>query len=232
MYMTKLFIANWKMSVSRAETAVRLAGVISESHSRSYQLVICPSFVHLPLIKGKFQLGAQNCSAHESGAYTGEISCESLKDIGAEYVIIGHSERRQYHNESDATIPHKINACHRHAMKAVVCIGEPEAVYLSGKTEDYLQMQIDEIGLAKMPHENTIIAYEPLWAIGTGKTPKVEEIDSTIKFIKKSLPEHKILYGGSVNSSNISSFYKLQSVDGFLVGGASAKEDELEKMLK
>ncbi len=118
--MTKLFIANWKMSVGRAETAARLAKVISDSHSKKYETIVCPSFVHLHSIKGKFKRGAQNCSAHASGDYTGEVSCESLKDIGVEYVIIGHSERRQYHNASDATIPHKINSCHLHEMIAVV----------------------------------------------------------------------------------------------------------------
>lgn len=228
--MTKLFIANWKMVVSGLDEAKRLAKHIHSN--KDFHAVVCPSFVHINSIEGKFDLGAQNCSSHESGAYTGEVSAKSLADLKVKYVIIGHSERRQYHHETDGTLCPKVTACHRHKMNAVVCIGEPEDIYEQERTQLYLQTQIEEIGLSKMDHKNTIIAYEPLWAIGTGRTPSVEEVDNTIKFIKKLTPQHKVLYGGSVNSSNIMDFYKLKSVDGFLVGGASAKEEELKKIFK
>lgn len=228
--MTKLFIANWKMMVGSLDEAKLL---IKHIHSnKEFDAVVCPSFIHINSLSGKFDLGAQNCSPHESGAYTGEVSAKSLADLNVKYVIIGHSERRQYHHETDGTLCPKVTACHRHKMTAVVCIGEPVDVYEAQKTERYIQTQIEEIGLSKMGHNNTIIAYEPLWAIGTGKTPSVDEIDNTIKFIKKLTPQHKVLYGGSVNSGNIMDFYKLKSVDGFLVGGASAKEEELKKIFK
>lgn len=187
-------------------------------------VILCPPYTYLK--KGEnYILGAQNCFYENKGAYTGEISPKMLKDLGCKYVIIGHSERRNILNETDLEINKKFKACLLNNLKPVLCIGEK----LGEDRKEVLKKQLKE-DLKGVKDKNIIIAYEPVWAIGTGKTPTSDDILDSFNFIKKIIPESKVLYGGSVNSKNIQEI--IQITDGVLVGGASVNKNEFLKMIK
>jgi len=187
-------------------------------------VILCPPFVYFK--KGiNYILGAQNCFYKNEGAYTGEISPKMLKDAGCKYVIIGHSERRSLLNETDENINLKIKICIEEKLKPILCIGEK----LGEDREKVLKMQIKE-GLKGIKDRNIIIAYEPVWAIGTGKTCNLEDILISYKLIKRIVPQSKVLYGGSVNSQNAEEIINL--TDGVLVGGASINKKEFLKIIK
>lgn len=187
-------------------------------------VILCPPYIYLR--KGEnYILGAQNCFYENEGAYTGEISPKMLKDLGCKYVIIGHSERRNILNETDLEINKKFKACLLNNLKPVLCIGEK----LGEDRKEVLKKQLKE-DLKGVKDKNIIIAYEPVWAIGTGKTPTSDDILDSFNFIKKIIPESKVLYGGSVNSKNIQEI--IQITDGVLVGGASVNKNEFLKMIK
>ena len=187
-------------------------------------VILCPPYIYLK--KGEnYILGAQNCFYENEGAYTGEISPKMLKDLGCKYVIIGHSERRNILNETDLEINKKFKACLLNNLKPVLCIGEK----LGEDRKEVLKKQLKE-DLKGVKDKNIIIAYEPVWAIGTGKTPTSDDILDSFNFIKKIIPESRVLYGGSVNSKNIQEI--IQITDGVLVGGASVNKNEFLKMIK
>lgn len=189
-----------------------------------HSIILCPPFVYLK--KGiNYILGAQNCFYKNEGAYTGEISPKMLKDAGCKYVIIGHSERRSLLNETDENINLKIKICIENKLKPILCIGEK----LGEDREKVLKMQIKE-GLKGIKDRNIIIAYEPVWAIGTGKTCNLEDILISYKLIKRIVPQSKVLYGGSVNSQNAEEIINL--TDGVLVGGVSINKKEFLKIIK
>ena len=178
----------------------------------------------------------------ESGAYTGEVSAKMLKSIGVEYVIIGHSERRQYFNETDETVNKKIKAAFANELKPIVCVGETLEERESGKTVDIItnQTKLALEGLTDEQVKNTIIAYEPIWAIGTGKTATSEDANNSIKEIRKKIEEIYgkdvaecviIQYGGSVKSVNAKELFTTSDIDGGLVGGASLKPEEFAKIV-
>ena len=188
------------------------------------------------------KIGAQNMHFAENGAYTGEISGKMLKSIGVEYVIIGHSERRQYFNETDETVNKKIKAAFENELKPIVCVGETLEQRESGKTESIItsQTRLALEGLTEEQVKNTIIAYEPIWAIGTGKTATSEDANNSIKAIRAEIKrlygddvadEVIIQYGGSVKSSNAKELFSTSDIDGGLVGGASLKPDEFSKIV-
>jgi len=237
--MNKLIIANWKMNPATTKEAIRLA-----QESDVEGLVICPPFLFLEevskIIK-KAKLGAQDCFWEEKGAYTGEISPKELKSLGVKYVIIGHSERRQNLGETDEIVAKKIIATVNNNLTPILCVGETKEERASGKTEEVVKREL-KIGLsllANQPHTlNPIIAYEPIWAIGTGIPDTPENMVNMVKFIKETLVASgytlspKIIYGGSVNSKNEKSFLKHKEIDGALVGGASLKSKEIKKIVE
>ena len=181
---------------------------------------------------GRIEVGAQDCHAAESGAHTGDTSVGMIKDAGCSYVIVGHSERRTDHHETDAEIQAKAAAVIANGLKVIICIGETEAERDAGKTIDVCRRQIQGSVPANATAENTVIAYEPVWAIGTGRTPTsadVEEVHAAIraeiaaKLGQKEADGMRLLYGGSVKPANAAELMALPDVDGALVGGASLK---------
>ena len=188
------------------------------------------------------KIGAQNMHFEEKGAYTGEVSGPMLKSIGVEYVIIGHSERRQYFAETDETVNKKVKAAHKYGLKPIVCVGETLEQKEAGETTNVIttQTRLALEGLSKEQVEGTIIAYEPIWAIGTGKTATSEDANNSIKEIRKEIAKNYgqevadrviIQYGGSVKSGNAKELFTTSDIDGGLVGGASLKADEFAKIV-
>ena len=200
----------------------------------THELIICPSFLNIPLFSSnKIKLGAQNVSRTNIGAYTGEISASQLKSHNVEYCIIGHSERREYQKESNNQVAEKIIRLLEHDITPILCIGEAKEEYDNNETKEVLKEELESAinNLTNNELKKIIIAYEPIWSIGTGIIPTVEEIDDILKFIKTILPDSKILYGGSANESNIDVLNKSVYIDGYLLGGLSLKPENLQIFL-
>jgi triosephosphate isomerase len=235
----KLIIAgNWKMNKTVAEALDLVAGMKRDLRGvKEVDIVVCPPFTALSevskaIINTNIRLGAQNMSEHNFGAYTGEIASGMLKEFSVRYVILGHSERRQYQKEGDDLIAKKALAAHGTALKPIVCVGETLSERESGKTEKVLETQVrgSLAGLSKTQVEETVIAYEPVWAIGTGKTATTAQAQEAHLFIRRLLADMlgdmvarrvRIQYGGSVKPSNARELMSQPDVDGALVGGAS-----------
>lgn len=191
------------------------------------------------LVRGAFALGGQDCHAQPAGAYTGDVSAEMLKDAGASAVIVGHSERRAYHQETDAQVAAKAQAAWRAGLKAIICIGESLAQRQAGDAAPVCQSQIRSSVPAEATGANTAIAYEPIWAIGTGKLPGLDEIADIHAHIRTALKDHlgpagadiAILYGGSVSPGNAAAILALAEVGGALVGGCSLKAGEFRRII-
>tara|TARA_Y100001958_G_scaffold43482_1_gene28897 strand:- start:98 stop:823 length:726 start_codon:yes stop_codon:yes gene_type:complete len=235
------FIANWKM-YGNFNSLKSLDKVIQFSKSKEIKkgrLIYCPPFTLISSFLKKFQnclidIGAQNC--HESdnyGPHTGFINAKMLKNIGANYVIIGHSENREK-GESDKLINQKIKSAIKAKLKVIFCIGETLKQKKKRKTKSVLLKQI-KLGLNNIKKKsNLFIAYEPVWSIGTGKIPNTKDLELTIKFIKSRFKQKlpKILYGGSVNPENVKSLKMIKDLDGFLVGGASQNPKKFIDIVK
>ena len=201
---------------------------------KKIEVVICPPFVFLSKVKElllNIKLGAQNCFFKEQGAYTGEISPVMLKGLGCKYVIIGHSERREYFNEENKNINRKIISLLKFNLTPILCIGETEKERKGNKLKEVLKKQIKE-GLKGVDYKKIIIAYEPIWAIGTGKSCSMEDSKKVKEYISSLLKDAKVLYGGSVNGDNSEEYIKEAGYDGLLVGGASLKPKEFLKIIK
>ncbi len=239
--MKKLIAGNWKMN-GNARSGDALIVAIEEAieHNpavlETCDFVVCPPFVYLPMVKDKTSVcavGGQDCAAQESGAFTGDISPVMLKDLGASYVILGHSERRQYHEESDEQVAAKAEAANKAGLVTIICVGETDAEREGGVQEAVVGGQLERSLYQGVNAQNTVIAYEPVWAIGTGKTATAEDIRAMHAFIRGKLSEAladganiRILYGGSVKPSNAAEIFGVQNVDGALIGGASLKADD------
>ena len=235
------FIANWKM-YGNLQSLNTLSKVIKFSKSkeiRKGRLIYCPPYTLISSFLKKFQnclidIGGQNC--HESddfGPHTGFINAKMLKNVGANYVIIGHSENREK-GETDKIINQKIRSAIKAKLKVIFCIGENLKQKKNGKTKSVLQKQI-KFGLDKVNKKtNLFIAYEPVWSIGTGKIPKMKDLKQTVKFIKNQFKFKipKILYGGSVNPQNIKDLREIKELDGFLIGGASQNAKKFIDIVK
>jgi len=227
-----LIAANWKMNCLKAD-AILLASHIKSGFSGKNTLVLCPSFPLLAVVSGVLagsgiKLGGQNCHFEEKGAFTGEVSPEMLKDIGVDYVIIGHSERRAGNNETDELVRKKAVAAIKAGLKPIICIGELGEERKNGKTQNIILGQIEK----SLPEgSGYVIAYEPVWAIGTGLTPTSEEIAEVTGLIKQKKPQIEVLYGGSVTDSNCMEISKISNVSGFLVGGASLDIGKFSKIM-
>jgi len=226
--MKLLIVANWKMNKTIKE-AVSLVKELKKLKSPN-EVVICPPYTALQDVakelKGsKIHLGSQNIHFEDSGAFTGEISPLMLKELNVKYVIIGHSERRQYFNETNETVNKKLRAALKHKLHPIFCVGETLEQREAGETEDVIEKQLKE-GLQSISKEDMkkiTIAYEPVWAIGTGRTASPEQAQEVHEFIRKTIgePKVKILYGGSVKPDNAADLLSQKDIDGALVGGAS-----------
>src|SRR5512141_2429609 len=235
----KLIIAgNWKMNKTVAEALDLVQGLRRElAGVKEVDIVVCPPFTALSevskaILDSNIRLGAQNMSDQNGGAYTGEISAGMLKEFSVRYVILGHSERRQYQKESDALIAKKALAVHAASLKPIVCVGETLAEREAGQMQKVLQTQVQGslAGLSKDQMVETVVAYEPVWAIGTGKTATTAQAQEAHAFIRQLLAKQfdetvarrvRIQYGGSVKPSNARELMSQPDVDGALVGGAS-----------
>ncbi|MBE04784.1 MAG: triose-phosphate isomerase [Gammaproteobacteria bacterium] len=231
-----LVIGNWKMNGFRRDGIDRARSLaqLMLRDSLYCKVLICPPSqllgeIHNTLSDSKIIMGGQDCHSKEQGSYTGDISAKMLKDIGCEYVIVGHSERRHNYGDSDEIVASKAKAAHEAELNAVICIGESKEVYQQGKTIEHLSNQLQNSIPETATMKNTHIAYEPCWAIGSGLTPTTIEIKNTHKAIieisrKKLLGEENqisVLYGGSVDDNNAGSILEIDEVGGVLVGGAS-----------
>ena len=246
--MRRIVIAgNWKMNKSPKdveEFMERFPGLVSDTEN---EVILCVPFIDLckavKLSKGtNVKIGAQNMHFKDSGAYTGEISPKMLNDLNVEYVIIGHSERREYFNETDETVNLKIKAALTHDLKPIVCVGETLEQREAGITKDFVTGQVRNAlkEITEDELKKIIIAYEPIWAIGTGKTASKEDANEVCKWIREELralygdvaDEIIIQYGGSVKSSNAKDLFEMSDIDGGLVGGASLEPEEFSKIVK
>ena len=247
----KLIIAgNWKMNKTVAEGVALVNGIKREVKDvKEVDIVVCPPFTALgevskAILDSNIRLGAQNMSEHNSGAYTGEIAAGMLKEFSTRYVILGHSERRQYQKESDALIAKKAAAVHAANLKPIVCIGETLAEREGNLTEKVLETQVrgSLAGLTKeQMAAETIVAYEPVWAIGTGKTATTQQAQDAHAFIRKTLASMfdeatakkvRIQYGGSVKPNNAKELMGQPDVDGALVGGAALEARSFADIIK
>jgi len=243
-----LVMGNWKLNGSKHLVNDLIAALRSElSGVVGCGVAIAPPVMYLDQAKhalagSQLALGAQNVDTNLSGAFTGEISANMLKDIGAKYIIIGHSERRTYHKESDEFIAEKFAVLKEAGLIPVLCIGESEAENAAGETEAVCARQLDAVlkTMGAKAFENTVIAYEPIWAIGTGKSATPAQAQAVHKFIRGHIAKHDaaiaeqviIQYGGSVNAGNAAELFTQPDIDGALVGGASLKADAFAVIVK
>lgn len=236
---TTLIMGNWKMNGSAEFIHSLIEGIESKAGEHSVEYAVCAPAVYLTLVNGlinHIHLGAQDVSVHEQGAFTGEIAADMLTDVGCEYVIVGHSERRQYHAETNELVAEKALHAHKNGLKPVICIGETLEHRESGQTEAVLAEQLKPVFelFDANSFKDAVIAYEPVWAIGTGLAATAEQVQDTHAFIRQQLiafeadlaQSTRILYGGSLKSANAPELLALEDVDGGLIGGASLKSDE------
>ncbi|CEJ47041.1 Triosephosphate isomerase (TIM) (Tri ose-phosphate isomerase) [Umezakia ovalisporum] len=226
----KIVIAgNWKMFKTQVETQDFLQGFLPhlEETPPGREVVLCPPFTNLNVLSkilhgSLIQLGAQNVHWEDNGAYTGEISAPMLTELGVRFVIVGHSERRQYFGETEATVNLRLKAAQRHGLTPILCVGETKQQRHAGETESLITNQLDK-NLIDVDQHNLVIAYEPIWAIGTGDTCEATEANRVIGLIRNQLsnPDVSIQYGGSVKPNNIDEIMAQPEIDGVLVGGAS-----------
>lgn len=237
-----LVAGNWKMHGTRAEAASLVDGIVRELRPNGdADVLVCPPFILIPLVAErlagtKVSWGGQNLDTHAAGAYTGEISGPMLKDHGCNYVIVGHSERRAFYGESDEIVAEKFGAAQSAGLTPIVCVGETLEEREGNRTEAVVARQLDAVlkkhGAAKLAR--AVIAYEPVWAIGTGRTATPEQAQEVHAFIRKRIKSQdvgigenvRVLYGGSVKGANAAELFRQPDIDGGLIGGASLKADE------
>jgi triosephosphate isomerase len=246
-----IMAGNWKMNLLPGEAAAlveNLWGLISSQDK--VEVVVCPPFVDIPTVYGAIEsgqmdigLGAQNMHWEESGAFTGEISPAMLMDFGVTHVIIGHSERRQFFGETDQGVNRKVRSALEHGLVPIMCVGETLKQREAHETENVIVSQV-KCGLFEVDAAGTnelVIAYEPVWAIGTGRAATAEDAEEVISLIRTTVSEAltaevadatRIQYGGSVNPENVSEFMAEPDIDGALVGGASLKAEDFSKIVR
>jgi triosephosphate isomerase (TIM) len=237
----KLVAGNWKMHGSRADNGRLIEAILAAPNLESVDCVVCPPFVYLAelarLLRGAaVKLGAQNVAAEAQGAYTGEVSASMLKDVGCQYVIVGHSERRGLYGEDDVLVARKFAAAQSRDLLPILCVGELLADREAGRTHELVGRQLEAVvaltGIGSFAH--AVVAYEPVWAIGTGRTASPQQAQDVHAFIRQRLAERdakiaadlQILYGGSVKAGNARELFLQTDVDGGLIGGASLKAEE------
>lgn len=244
----KYIFGNWKMYLSHKEAVQLAVSIAKAAEGNKVKVALFPAFttlhaVHLSVQDHAITLGAQDCSPHKSGAFTGDISADMLKESGCQYVLAGHSERRAIHGESSALVRAKAMAALEAGLTPVICVGENLSERESGHYLAVITSQVKESLPELMHSDRYIIAYEPVWAIGTGKVPTLAEISEVHKMIASlldrdtSVPENAsartpVLYGGSVKVSNAEEIMETDYVDGVLVGGASLNAEEFSKIIQ
>lgn len=241
-----IIAGNWKMNNTIEEGLKLIESIKTRELNDNVEAVVCVPFTLLKDVKKAIEgtnikLGAQNMHWEDSGAFTGEISPNMLTEIGVDYVILGHSERRQYYNETDESVNKKVKSALNHNIKPIICVGESFEERENNQAESVVKEQIVKAfeNIDKKELENIVIAYEPIWAIGTGKTASSDDANQMISFIREtlgSLYEEKkdivrIQYGGSVKPSNISELMSKSEIDGALVGGASLKAEDFVNLI-
>lgn len=235
-------VGNWKMNQTMHEISNFFIEMTKMKMELKCKAWIAPQAVHIPILKeiafttGAISVGAQNCSNHDLGAFTGETSPLALADIGVEFVIIGHSERRTLFGEGNSLLNEKVLAALNHNLKVIYCVGETLAEREANKTFNVIEEQL-KVGLQNIPEDKAaliLIAYEPVWAIGTGKVATAEQAEEVHAFIRGKLTQNAeetiILYGGSVKPDNIDSLLRKENIDGALVGGASLKAQDFRQL--
>lgn len=243
----KVVAGNWKMNMLPNEAISFIEQITPLVKDTKNEVILCVPYIDLfySLLTAQntnIKIGAQNMHWEEKGAYTGEVSGQMLKSIGVEYVIIGHSERRQYFAETDETVNKKVKAALVNELKPIICVGETLEQREAGEAETVItkQTMLALEGLSKEQMANIILAYEPIWAIGTGKTATSEDANNSIKAIRNKVEELYgreiaeeviILYGGSVKAENAKELFSTTDIDGGLVGGASLKVEEFSKII-
>ncbi len=247
----KIVAGNWKMNKTLEEASIltsELMGMVADEVKGNVKVVLCTPFPYLYPIKQqlgsntRISVGAQNCSEHDSGAYTGETSVGMLKSMGIPYVIIGHSERRQYFGEDGKLLATKVDKALAQGLTPIFCCGEPLEIREKGTHEQLVKQQVEEslFHLSAEALQKVVIAYEPVWAIGTGKTATSQQAQDMHSVIRKHLASKygaiaetiSILYGGSVKADNAKELFSCADVDGGLVGGASLKSREFVEIIK
>ncbi|KPK48557.1 MAG: triosephosphate isomerase [Thiotrichales bacterium SG8_50] len=236
-----LVAGNWKMNGNREESGALLDGILAGIGGIKAEVAVCPPAILIPLAVEKLagssvKVGGQNLDYHVSGAYTGEISGPMLKDAGCDYVIIGHSERREFYGEDDDLVARKFEAVQEHGLTPILCVGESLKEREDGTTEAVVERQLDAVlehhGIEAF--KNAVVAYEPVWAIGTGKTATPEQAQEVHKFIRDKLAALdpavaegcRLLYGGSMKPDNAAELISQPDIDGGLIGGASLKAED------
>ena len=244
-----LVVANWKMNLGVSQSVVLAEKIVAASlRSKGLEVVLCPSFTALPAVArvldgSSLQLGAQDAFWEEHGAYTGEVSVEMLREVGCRYVILGHSERRQNLSETNTMIHQKTKAALQGGLIPIICVGETFDEKSQGQTEYVVMEQVSAAlsGISLLGGEQIVIAYEPVWVIGSGRAVELAEAERVIKVIRHLLLDFyprevvetrcRIVYGGSVDHKNIAGFVKITTGDGVLIGGASLKSAEFIQLL-
>lgn len=242
-----IIAGNWKMNNTISEALILIDEIKKHDLSKDVETVICVPYISLnevkKAVKGTdIKVGAQNMHWEDGGAYTGEISPIMLKEIGIDYCIIGHSERRQYFNESDGTVNKKIQAALKYGIKPILCVGETLEQRNAAKEEKVVEAQVLKglEGISKESIEDIVIAYEPIWAIGTGKTASSDDADKICEFIRKTIGSKygeeakaaiRIQYGGSVKPTTIKELMSKKDIDGALVGGASLVAEDFANLV-
>jgi|TARA_B100000475_G_scaffold65650_1_gene46614 triosephosphate isomerase len=240
--MRKIIAGNWKMN-GKLENLLEIKKISNEFARSKIEIIICPPFTLLSAaseIAKNVYLGAQNLHPESEGAFTGEISADMLVDLGVKYSIIGHSERRNEHNETNEIVARKVKISLEKNLQTIICIGETELQRKENSTLEILEQQLLESLANNTNSEKLIVAYEPIWAIGTGLIPEVSEISKIHDFLRVRLVELygsnastiPLLYGGSVNGSNASEIFNVNNVNGALVGGASLSFEKFAPIIR
>lgn len=243
-----IIAGNWKMNMTISEGLELVSKIKDITMETDIEVVVCTPFIALNDVKKaigdtNLKLGAQNMHWEDNGAYTGEVSPVMLKDIGVDYVILGHSERRQYFGESDTNVNKKVKAAIKYGIKPIICVGETLEERENGYDKNKVKGQILKAleGVEKKDMDDVVIAYEPIWAIGTGKTASSKDANDMISYIRDIILEKfdeeifdkvRIQYGGSVKPSNATEIINQPDIDGALVGGASLKADDFLDIVK
>lgn len=248
----KIVAGNWKMNLNFEEGVSlfsEIVNMVKDEVVGNQEVIVCTPFIHLSTVAKlsenvkNVNIGSQNIHQAESGAYTGEVSASQVKSVGVAYVILGHSERRAYFGESDSLLAEKVNAALKHDLKPIFCIGETKEERESGKFFDVIKTQLTDgvFHLSKEEFAKVVIAYEPVWAIGTGLTASSEQAQEVHAFIRETIANHydaataeatTILYGGSCNPSNAPTLFSQKDIDGGLIGGASLKSRDFLEIVK
>ena len=248
----KIVAGNWKMNLNYEEGVSLFSEIVNMAKDEvvgNQEVIVCTPFIHLSTVAKlsenvkNVNIGSQNIHQAESGAYTGEVSASQVKSVGVEYVILGHSERRAYFGETDTLLAEKTNAALKHDLKPIFCIGETKEERESGKFFDIIKTQLVDgvFHLGKEEFAKVVLAYEPVWAIGTGLTASPEQAQEVHAFIRETIANQydaetaentTILYGGSCNPSNAPTLFSQKDIDGGLIGGASLKSRDFLEIVK